>query len=79
MDEIWAFRSLALTGPGREWPVKAVPGCYFFVDIGSGRLLFKIRAKTMRGFKSWDKALTHPYLSQYLRGENGISDLRMVI
>jgi transposase-like protein len=42
-------------------------------------LTYKIRAKTMRGFKSWDKALAHPYLSQYLRGENGVCDLRMVI
>ena len=42
-------------------------------------LTYKIRAKTTRGFKNWDKALAHPYLSQYLRGENGISDLRMVI
>jgi transposase-like protein len=42
-------------------------------------LTYKIRAKTMRGFKSWDKALAHPYLSQYLRGENGVSDLRRVI
>ena len=42
-------------------------------------LTYKIRSKTMRGFKSWDKALAHPYLSQYLRGENGVSDLRRVI
>ena len=42
-------------------------------------LTYKIRSKTMRGFKSWDKALAHPYLSQYLRGENGVSDLRKVI
>jgi len=42
-------------------------------------LTYKIRAKTMRGFKSWDKVLAHPYLSQYLRGENGICDLRRVI
>lgn len=42
-------------------------------------LTYKIRAKTMRGFKSWDKALAHPYLSQYLRGENGMCDLRRVI
>ncbi len=42
-------------------------------------LTYKIRAKTMRGFKSWDKALAHPYLSQYLRGEDGICDLRRVI
>lgn len=40
---------------------------------------YKIRSKTMRGFKSWDKALAHPYLSQYLRGENGVYDLRGVI
>ena len=42
-------------------------------------LTYKIRAKTMRGFKNWDKALAHPYLSQHLRGENGVSDLRSVI
>lgn len=42
-------------------------------------LTYKIRAKTMRGFKSWDKALAHPYLSQYLRGEDGKCDLRRVI
>jgi transposase-like protein len=42
-------------------------------------LTYKIRSKTMRGFKSWDKALAHPYLSQYLRGEDGVSDLRRVI
>ena len=42
-------------------------------------LTYKIRAKTMRGFKSWDKALAHPYLSHYLRGEDGICDLRRVI
>jgi hypothetical protein len=42
-------------------------------------LTYKIRSKTMRGFKSWNKALAHPYLSQYLRGENGVSDLRKVI
>jgi hypothetical protein len=34
---------------------------------------------TMRGFKSWDKTMAHPYLSQYLRGENGVPDLRRVI
>jgi transposase-like protein len=42
-------------------------------------LTYKIRSKTMRGFKSWDKALAHPFLSQYLRGENGVYDLRRVI
>jgi transposase-like protein len=42
-------------------------------------LTYKIRAKTMRGFKSWDKALAHPYLSQHLRGDNGTSDLRRII
>jgi hypothetical protein len=40
---------------------------------------YKIRAKTMRGFKSWPKALNHCYLSEYLRGNNGICDLRKVI
>jgi hypothetical protein len=42
-------------------------------------LTYKIRAKTMRGFKSWDKALAHPYLSQFLRGTEGLCDLRKVI
>lgn len=42
-------------------------------------LTYKIRAKTMRGFKSWDKALAHPYLSQFLRGTDGVCDLRKVI
>lgn len=42
-------------------------------------LNYKIRAKTMRGFKSWPKALEHCYLSEYLRGEDGLCDLRRVI
>jgi len=42
-------------------------------------LTYKIRAKTMRGFKSWDKALAHPYLAQFLRGTEGVCDLRKVI
>ena len=40
---------------------------------------YKIRAKTMRGFKSWPKALNHCYLSEYLRGKDGLCDLRKVI
>jgi transposase-like protein len=42
-------------------------------------LTFKIRAKTMRGFKAERKVLTHPYLASLLRGEDGICDLRKVI
>ena len=42
-------------------------------------LTFKIRAKTMRGFKSEPKMLAHPYLSSFLRGDNGICELRKVI
>ena len=42
-------------------------------------LTFKIRAKTMRGFKSQQKVLAHPYLASFLRGEGGICDLRKVI
>jgi len=42
-------------------------------------LTFKIRAKTMRGFKSERKVLAHPYLSSFLRGEDGICDLQKVI
>jgi len=42
-------------------------------------LTYKIRAKTMRGFKVEAKALQHAYLSSFLRGEDGMCDLRKVI
>ena len=42
-------------------------------------LTFKIRTKTMRGFKALHKALAHPYLASFLRGEEGVCDLRKVI
>ena len=42
-------------------------------------LNYKIRAKTMRGFKAWEKVLSHPYLSELLRGHDGICDLRKVV
>jgi len=42
-------------------------------------LTFKIRAKTMRGFKAMAKVLAHPHLASYLRGQAGICDLRQVI
>jgi len=42
-------------------------------------LTFKIRSKTMRGFKSMDKALAHPFLSSFLRGQDGVCDLRNVV
>jgi len=42
-------------------------------------LTFKIRAKTMRGFKSVRKALAHPHLAFYLRGCSEICDLRKLI
>lgn len=42
-------------------------------------LTFKIRAKTMRGFKSIQKVLDHPLLSWFLRGTNGVVDLRKVV
>jgi len=42
-------------------------------------LTYKIRAKTMWGFKNWDKVLAPPYRAQYLRGENGVCDSRRVI
>ena len=42
-------------------------------------LTYKIRAKTMRGFKSWDKVLAHPYLAQFVRGVDGLCDFRKVI
>ena len=42
-------------------------------------LTLKIRAKTMRGFKSKSKVLAHSYLANMLRGENGTCDLRKII
>lgn len=42
-------------------------------------LAYKIRAKTMRGFKSWHKVLAHPYLSEHIRGREGVCDFRKVI
>jgi hypothetical protein len=42
-------------------------------------LYYKIMAKTARGFKSWLKALNYCYLSDYLRGEDGVCDLRKAI
>jgi len=42
-------------------------------------LNLKIRTKTMRGFKNSDKNLAHPYLSDFLRGTDGLCDLRKVI
>jgi len=40
---------------------------------------YKIRAKSMRGFKSLEKVLGHPYLSQYIRAVDGVCDLRKVV
>lgn len=42
-------------------------------------LTYKTRAKTMRGFKSKAKALEHPHLASFLRGSEGVCDLREVI
>jgi hypothetical protein len=42
-------------------------------------LTLKIRAKTMRGFKSRQKVLTHAYLASYLRGQDGLCDLRAIV
>jgi len=42
-------------------------------------LNYKIRAKTARGFKSWEKILCHCYLSEYIKGINGMCDLRKVV
>jgi hypothetical protein len=42
-------------------------------------LNYKIRAKTMRDFKSIDKSLGHCYLSDFLRGNEGVCDLRKVV
>jgi len=42
-------------------------------------LNYKIRAKTMRGFKSIDKSLGHCYLSEFLRANESVCDLRKVV
>lgn len=42
-------------------------------------LNYKIRVKTMRGSKAWGKVLGHCYLSEYLRGSDGVCDLRKVV
>jgi transposase-like protein len=42
-------------------------------------LTFKIRSRTMRGFKSKSKVQAHPYLSFYLRGQDNYCDLRKVV
>ncbi len=42
-------------------------------------LTLKIRAKTMRGFKSEQKVLSHPMLSWFLRGQGEVCDLRKVV
>ena len=42
-------------------------------------LTYKIRSKTMRGFKSDAKATSHPYLASLLRGDKGLCDLRQVL
>jgi len=40
---------------------------------------YKIMVRSMRGIKAESKALGHCYLSEYLRGENGVCDLRKVV
>ena len=42
-------------------------------------LTFKIRSKTMRGFKATAKVLAHPHLAFFPRGREEICDLRKVI
>jgi len=40
---------------------------------------YKIRAKTTRGFKNIEKVLCHCCLSEFLRGGDGLCDLRKVV
>jgi hypothetical protein len=42
-------------------------------------LTFKIRSKTMRGFKADRKIQAHPYLSSFLRGQGGVCHLESVL
>lgn len=40
---------------------------------------YTIRVKTCRGFKVWSKIFGHCYLSEYLRGNSGLCDLRKLV
>ena len=42
-------------------------------------LTYKIRTRTMRGFKSLYKVLAHPYLSEFLQVVDGVCDLRKIV
>lgn len=42
-------------------------------------LTFKIRAKTMRGFKATAKVVAEAYLGSFLQGQAGVCDLQEVI
>ena len=42
-------------------------------------LTFKIRSKTMRGFKADAKIIAHPYLSSFLRGQGGVCHVESVL
>ena len=43
-------------------------------------LTFKVRTtKTMRGFRALHKAVAHPYFGSFLRGREGVRDLRKII
>jgi len=40
---------------------------------------YNIRAKTTRGLKNIEKVLCHCYLAEFLRGSDGLCDLRKVV
>jgi hypothetical protein len=42
-------------------------------------LTYKIRAKTMREFKNWDKVLAHPYPAQFIRETEGVCEFSKVV
>jgi len=42
-------------------------------------LIYKIRAKTMRGFKNRDQVLAHPYLAQFIRGSGGVCEFSKAV
>lgn len=42
-------------------------------------LNYKVRAKMMRGFKVWPRVLAHFYLADFIRGADGLCDLRRVV
>ena len=77
------FAALAVYWPREK--VRHFKGCGTTADRTNNAteriigLDYKIRAKTMRCFKDWEKTLGHCYLSEFIRGQDGLCDLHKVV